>query len=194
MSTARAMMSRFRRSISPFRPTSSCADVTLRVAKRLFGLRHRCARELTHAFDRVEDVVVGRLVARQPHEFGDVRALVAHPLDAADDVQQSRDDPHISRDRRLAREQPHRTLVYLHVAPVDPVVVGDDRCGQLNILEADRLERAVQLLRGHVQTAKRVLLELLERFSELVACFLHLAPRHGERPSPRLSAFRREPS
>ena len=28
-----------------------------------------------------------------------------------------------------------------------------------------------------VQTAKRVLLELLERFSELVACFLHLAPQ-----------------
>ena len=118
-----------------------------------------------------------RLVARQPHEFGDVHALVTHPLDAADDVQQRRDDPQISRDRRLAREQPHRTLVYLKVAPVDPVVVGDDRCGQLDILEADRLERAVQLLPGHVQTAKRVLLELLERFSELVACFLHFAPQ-----------------
>jgi hypothetical protein len=67
--------------------------------------------------------------------------------------------------------------VYLQVAPVDPVVVGDDRCGQLNILEVDRLGRAVPLLRGHVQTAKRVLFELLERFSELVACFLHLAPQ-----------------
>ena len=111
-------------------------------------------------------------MARQPHEFGDVHALVAHPLDAADDVQQRRDDPQISRDRRLAREQPHRTLVYLQVAPVDPVVVADDHCGQLEILEADRLERAVELLRGHVQTAKRVPLELLERFSELVACFL----------------------
>ena len=73
------------------------------------------------------------------------RGLVAHPFDAADDVQQRRDGPQISRDRRLAREQPQRTVVYLHVAPVDPVVVGDDRGGQLNILEADRLERSVQL-------------------------------------------------
>ena len=63
------------------------------------------------------------------------------------------------------------------MAPVYPVVVVDDRCGQLDILEADRLERAVQLSRGHVQTAKRVLLELLQRFSELVACFLHPAGR-----------------
>ena len=102
-------------------------------------------------------------MTRQPPELGDVHALV----DAADDVQQRRDDPQITRGRRLAREQPHRTLVYLQVAPVDPVVVGDDRCGQLKILEADRLKRAVQLLRGHVQTAKRLLLELLERFSEL---------------------------
>ena len=92
-------------------------------------------------------------------------------------MQQRRDDPQITRNRSLAREQPHRTLVYLHVAPVDPVVIGDDRCGQLNVPEADRLERAVQLLRDHAQTAERVLLEFVERFSELVACFLHLAPQ-----------------
>ena len=75
-----------------------------------------------------------RLVARQPHELGDVHALVAHPLDAADDVQQRRDDPQVTRDRRLAREQRQRALVYLQVAPVDPVVVGDDHRGQLDVL------------------------------------------------------------
>jgi hypothetical protein len=50
---------------------------------------------------------------------------------------------------------------------------------------------AVELLCGHVQTAKRVVLEPFERFSELVACLLHLAPIHGERPPRRFSAENR---
>ena len=82
---------------------------------------------------------------------------------------------------RKAHRSQRGTAAFAHhdlqVARVDPIVVGDDRCRQLNILEADRFERAVQLLGGQVQTAKRVLLELVERFSELVACFLHLAPQ-----------------
>ena len=154
MSTARATISRFMRLISPFRPTSSCGYGKVAHAERLLGLEHLCLCKLTHTFDRVEDVsVLRRIVTRKPHELADVHALVAHPLDAPDDVQQRRDDPQIASDWRLPRQQRQRTRVDLQVALVDPVVVSNHRFGKLDVLEADRLERAVQLLRDHVQPA-----------------------------------------
>jgi hypothetical protein len=44
-------------------------------------------------------------VAGERHQLGDVRALVAHPLDAADDVQQRGDESEVAGDGRLSREQ-----------------------------------------------------------------------------------------
>ena len=78
-------------------------------------------------------------------------------------MQQRRDDPQIAGDRRLAGEQRQHPLVDLEVAAVDPVVVGDDHPGQLDVLVADRLERAVELLDHEVEAAERLRLELLER-------------------------------
>ncbi len=105
----------------------------------------------------------GRLVTGQRHELGDVHALVAHPLDAADDVQQRGDDAQIAGDRSLAGEQRENALVDLEVAAVDPVVVGDDHPGELDVLVADRLQRAVKLADDQVEAAERLSLELLER-------------------------------
>ena len=90
-------------------------------------------------------------MARQLHELGDVHALIAHPLDAADDVQQRRDDPQVASDRRLPGEQRQHALVYLQVARIDPIIVGDDHPGQLDVLVADRLERPVELLNHHLK-------------------------------------------
>ena len=91
-------------------------------------------------------------------------------------VQQRRDDPQVGRDRCLAREQRQDPLVDLQVAPVDPVVVGDDHPGQLDVLVGDRLERAVELRDDDVHPPERLLLELLEVLAELVACLLHQSP------------------
>ena len=84
-------------------------------------------------------------------QLGDVHALVAHPLDVLDDVQQRGDQPQVARDRRLQREQRQDPLVDLEVAAVDAVVVGDDDRGELDVLVLDRLERAVELLDDEVE-------------------------------------------
>jgi len=105
-------------------------EIDIAGSKRLFGLQHLRTREPTHPLDRRENVrVCRRLVARERHELGDIDALVAHPLDAADDVQQRCDKPKVACDRRLPRQQRQRTLVYLPVAPVDSVIIGDDHPG-----------------------------------------------------------------
>ena len=66
-----------------------------------------------------------RLVAGQRDHLADVHALVAHPLDVLQHVQQGRDQPQVGRHRRLGREQRDQALVHLQVAAVDAVVVGD---------------------------------------------------------------------
>ena len=60
-------------------------------------------------------------------------------------MQQRRDDPQVARDRRLPRERREHALMDLEVAAVDPVVVGDDHARELDVLVADRLERAIEL-------------------------------------------------
>ena len=128
-----------------------------------------------HALDGVEDVfVLGRLVSRERHELGDVHALVAHPLHAANDVQQRGQDPQVAGHRRLACEQRQHALVHLEVASVDPVVVGHDHPGQLHVLIADRLQRAVERLGDEVQAAQSLLLEVPEGLTVRVADLLHV--------------------
>jgi len=63
--------------------------------------------------------------------------------------------------------------VYLQIAPVDPLIVGDDHPSQLDVLVADGRERAVELLDHHLKTPERLALKLLERFAELMARLLH---------------------
>ena len=82
-------------------------------------------------------------------------------------------DPQVAGDRRLAGEQRQHALVYLQIAPVDPVVVGDDPPGQLDVLMADRLERPIELPDHHLHAPERLALKLLERFAELMARLLH---------------------
>ena len=77
-----------------------------------------------------------------------------------DDVQQRRDEPQVTRDRRLEREQRQDPLVDLEVAAVDAVVVGDHERRELDVLVLERLERAVELLDDQVEPAERARLEL----------------------------------
>ena len=84
-------------------------------------------------------------------------------------MQQRRQQPQVVGGRRLAREQRQHALMDLEVAPVDPVVVGDDHAGQLDVLVVDRLERAVELGDDQVEAAERLLLERLEVGPEAVA-------------------------
>ena len=88
-------------------------------------------------------------------------------------MQQRRDDPQVTRDRRLACEQRQDALVHLPIAPVDPLILGDDHLGQLDVVLADRFERAVQLLEHHAEALDRLALELPERFAELMSGLLH---------------------
>ena len=92
--------------------------------------------------DQLHHLLVGRrLVAGHRDHLADVHALVAHPLDVLQHVQQGRDQPQVGRHRRLRRQQRDQALVHLQVAAVDAVVVGDDDLGQLDVLVLDRLQR-----------------------------------------------------
>ena len=106
-------------------------------------------------------------MAVERHELRHVHALVAHPLDVLDHVEQRRDQPEVTRHRRLQREQRQDALVHLEVAAVDAVVVGDHHAGQLDVLVADRLERAVERLRHQVEAAERRALEPRELLLEV---------------------------
>ena len=74
-----------------------------------------------------------------------------------------------SADRRLAPEQREHALVDLQVATVDPVVVGHDHAGQLDVLVVDRLERAVELGDDQVKPAHRLHLKPDQIVTEAVA-------------------------
>jgi hypothetical protein len=63
--------------------------------------------------------------------------------------------------------------MYLEVAAVDAVVVGDDHPGQLDVLVGDRLERAVELLDDEVEPVEGLDLEPAQVLLELMARFLH---------------------
>ena len=114
-------------------------------------------------------------MAGERQQLADVHALVAHPLDAHDHVQQRGDEPQVAGHRSLAGEQRQQALVDLEVAPVDAVVVGDHDRGQLDVLMGERLERAVELLEHDVDAAERALLELAELLVEARAA----APARG---------------
>ena len=121
------------------------------------------ARERAHLRERLEHLVAHRrLVAGERDQLGDVHALVAHPLDVLDQVQQRGDEPQVAGHRRLQREQREDPLVDLQVAPVDAVVVGDHHLRQLDVLVGERLEHAVELLDDQVEAAERAGLELAQ--------------------------------
>ena len=149
--------------------TRSCAsvDVARRRTRRLrlLGLR---AREPAHAQDALEDRLVDRrLGAVERDQLADVHALVAHPLDVLDDVQQRGDEAQVGGHRRLEREQRQDPLVDLEVAAVDAVVVGDHHRRELGVARLDHLERAVDRLEDEVEPAERRDLELLELLLEV---------------------------
>ncbi len=77
-------------------------------------------------------------------------------------MQQRRHEPQVARHGRLEGEEREDALVHLEVPPVDAVVVGDDHLGELDVLVAERLEDAVELLDDQIQAAERVRLELLQ--------------------------------
>ena len=92
------------------------------------------------------------------------------------DVQQRRDDPQVAGDGRLAGEQRQDPLVHLQVAAVDPVVVGDDHPGQLDVLVAHRLERPVELLDTMSSPPRVCSSSSFRILAELVASLLHVPP------------------
>jgi hypothetical protein len=142
--------------------------------ERQLGLGDLRAGQATHPLDRVEDVLVlGRLVTGQWHELGDVDALVAHPLHAANHVQQRGDDAQVPRHRRLAGQQGQDPLVHLEVTAVDPGVVGDDHAGQLDVLVGEGLQRAVELLDHEVESVECLALELGQFFMEPLGRLRH---------------------
>ena len=110
-----------------------------------------------------------RLVPGERDQLGDVHALVAHPLDVLDHVQQRGDEAQVAGDGRLAGEQGEDPLVDLQVAAVDAVVVEDDHRCQLDVLVLQRLEHAVELLDDDVQATQRATLELGELGVEVMA-------------------------
>ena len=127
------------------------------------GLADQRARLAAHAEDQLHHLLVGgRLVARQRDHLADVHALVAHPLDVLQHVQQGRDQAQVGRHRRLRGEQRDQALVHLQVAAVDPVVVGDHDLRQLDVLLLDRFQRAPERRRDQVEPAEAARLELLE--------------------------------
>ena len=133
----------------------------------------------------------GRLVPGEGDQLGDVHALVAHPLDVLDHVQQRGDQPQVSGDRRLQGEQREDPLVDLQVAPVDAVVVGDHHLRELDVLVLERLEHAVELLDDQVKAAQRVGFELLQL---LLKVRPPLTARGGRSARPRLGALAGRPS
>ena len=93
------------------------------------------------------------------HELGDGHALVAHPLDAAGDVQQRRDDPQISRDRRLACEHREDALLNPQRALVDSFAVGDRDACQFDVLVDDRLHHSVERPDHQLEATESLMLE-----------------------------------
>ena len=128
-----------------------------------------------------------RLVARQRDHLGDVHALVAHALDVLDHVQQRRDQAQVAGDGRLQGEQREDALVHLQVAPVDAVVVGDHHLRELDVLVAQRLEHAVELLDDQVEAAEGV------ASRAACSCCLEVRPPCARCVSPRSASLRRSP-
>ena len=87
-------------------------------------------------------------------------------------MEQRRHDPQIAGHRGLAGQQRKHALVYLEIAPVDPIVVAHDHSGQLDVLVGDRLKRSVELRDDQVHAAQRLFLQPLQLFAELVSCLV----------------------
>jgi hypothetical protein len=137
------------------------ADVA--AGERLLRLRDHRAGLPPHSQDPLNHVLVlGRVVTGERDHLRDVHALIPHPLDALHHVQERRDQAQVGRDRRLRREQGEDLLVDLEVAPVEPVVVGDDQLRELDVLVLDRLERPLERLADHVEPLERPDLEPAE--------------------------------
>src|SRR5208282_3729720 len=90
-----------------------------------------------------------------------------HPLHAADDLQQRREDPQVAGDWRLARKQHQNAVVHLHVTLVDLRVIGEHHASQLSVLLVDRLERPSELLGDEIKATQSLTLEPLESYPEL---------------------------
>ncbi len=116
-----------------------------------------------HPRQRLEHLLADRwLVPGEGDQLGDVHALVAHPLDVLDHVQQSRDQAQVPRYRRLQREQREDPLVDLQVAAVDAVVVGDHHLRELDVLVLERLQHPVELLDYQIKTPQGMGFQILQ--------------------------------
>ncbi len=116
-----------------------------------------------------------RVGAAHGDQLGDVDALIADPLDVADDVQHRGGEPQVAGDRGLQGEQREHALVHLEVAPVDPVVVGDDELREPQVDGIERVEHAIDLAERHVHATERGALDLAHLLLEVLPA---LAARH----------------
>ena len=114
--------------------------------ERLPRLDDLQAHESPHVLDRRQHLLVTRrLVAGERHQLGDVHALVAHPLQAPDDVQQGGDQAKVAGHGSLTRQQRDRLMVDVEVAAVDRPVGGDDASGKGGVAPAHGVHGAHEL-------------------------------------------------
>ena len=145
ISSARWKHSRLSSSTTSSRRTRSLRHLDVALLEGPLRLHDQAPGVGAHLQDQLDHPRVDRrVVAGQRDHLADVDALVPHPLDALQHVQQGRDQPQVGRHRRLRRQQRDQALVDLQVAAVDPVVVGDHHLRQLDVLVLDRFHRAAE--------------------------------------------------
>src|SRR5256714_617417 len=102
-------------------------------SERLLRLHHLGTRLGGHLHDLFEHAWMrGRLRPGEREQLADVHALVAHPLDVLDHLEQRGDQPQVAGDRSLPGEQRKHALVNLEIAAVEAVVVLDHELRQLD--------------------------------------------------------------
>jgi hypothetical protein len=114
-------------------------------------------------------LVARRVVSRERDQLGHVHALVAHPLDVLDHVQDGRDEAQVRGHGRLEGEQREHPLVHLEIAAVDAVVVRDDHARELDVLVLHGLEGTIECRHHHLECAQRLALESRELLLEVRA-------------------------
>ena len=106
------------------------------------------------------------VVAVERDQLRDVHALVAHPLDRADHVQQRGGEPQVAGHGRLQRGHGDEAFVVLVVERVDLVVARDDVARERDVAALERREHASQLRACEVEPVEGERLQVRQLFGE----------------------------
>src|SRR3954453_9064769 len=134
------------------------------------GLNRQCARLPPHLEQTLGQAqVVVRCRRCEQQDLADVHALIAHALDAADHVEQRREQAQVGGDGRLPGDQREDLLVHLEEASVDAVVIGDDHVREREVAVDHDPQRAVDLIGHDLHAAQRALLERADLVAQVEA-------------------------